>query len=918
MKITSFQKLALAVGTALLFLLPNSALAARTDSLWDYPLGGNYYKTNGSPSGVDILIYGSNHYLNWGSLSGSTGYGLRDNAGTIEFKNQGGAWAGIGSGGGGGSAYPFTPLTNYATTMSATTSPLWAQAGIYASSTTAFPTLAIQQSGAGPAATFMGGAVGIGTASPTNTLEIGGGGSFPAAIVRLNDSNDAQQLIFANGSTNRFRIRQNGAGLKFESLSSSLGRFFNFTGGTLVNGDNGNNSLLSVGGTFNDVSNKYNGLIVDVTNTASAVNSAIADFRVGGLSKLFVDVSGNVGVGTTTPQGRLTVHGGQLTIPMGLVGAPGFAFNDDLSTGIYSTATGKISIGTAGANRITIDNNGLFVNGNAAFGGTAIVASTILQIASNLQDPSVSSYGANISRTLVITADNSQPVTGGNFNVSTSNNSFNLTGVIAGGGFTVQNSLNNTASDVRGGNFLVYNTGTGLVTNGYGSYSSIQNLTGAGRITNAYAYYAGTGFNNSTISNWYGLYVNTPPAASTTYAVYTNGATQSYFGGNVGLGTTTPGTILSIQGVENVTTATTTRYSTGGINLTGGGCFAISNVCVGGGAAGVTGVSNSDGTLTISPTTGAVVASIALGHANSWTGLANFLNASSTLSSAGQLWVGTTATTTITNTGKIGIGTTTPGTSLSIGNTGANTINISETATSTFGSGINIGTGCFAIGGTCLSTGGGALATTTKIGDLPAWQIGKQQLIITATGTTTITIPSGITKLFVELQAGAASGAGNGTGAVRTGGGGAGAYCFKVVDVTGQSTVDVGVGTGGASVFGAANSGLPTLFGTAAQSFYFYAQGGTGPGANQSGGGVGGGCINADGGQPGGHGRNAITTLTSGDGGDSHFGAGGVGSNGSFGDTGATGFGSGGQGCNTGSGGCAGRAGQPGEAIIRW
>lgn len=38
----------------------------------------------------------------------------------------------------------------------------------------------------------------------------------------------------------------------------------------------------------------------------------------------------------------------------------------------------------------------------------------------------------------------------------------------------------------------------------------------------------------------------------------------------------------------------------------------------------VTGVSNSDGTLTISPTTGAVVASIALGHANTWTALQTF------------------------------------------------------------------------------------------------------------------------------------------------------------------------------------------------------------------------------------------------------------------------------------------------------
>lgn len=41
----------------------------------------------------------------------------------------------------------------------------------------------------------------------------------------------------------------------------------------------------------------------------------------------------------------------------------------------------------------------------------------------------------------------------------------------------------------------------------------------------------------------------------------------------------------------------------------------------GGGAGAVSSVSNSDGTLTISPTTGAVVASLALSHANTWTGV---------------------------------------------------------------------------------------------------------------------------------------------------------------------------------------------------------------------------------------------------------------------------------------------------------
>ena len=50
---------------------------------------------------------------------------------------------------------------------------------------------------------------------------------------------------------------------------------------------------------------------------------------------------------------------------------------------------------------------------------------------------------------------------------------------------------------------------------------------------------------------------------------------------------------------------------------TGFGCNTIS-------AGAISSVSNSDGTLTISPTTGAVVASIALGHANTWTNVQTF------------------------------------------------------------------------------------------------------------------------------------------------------------------------------------------------------------------------------------------------------------------------------------------------------
>jgi hypothetical protein len=57
-------------------------------------------------------------------------------------------------------------------------------------------------------------------------------------------------------------------------------------------------------------------------------------------------------------------------------------------------------------------------------------------------------------------------------------------------------------------------------------------------------------------------------------------ATNILSGSSIGIGTSTPGSVFAVNGVTNLTTATSTFYSTGGINLTGG-CFAINGVCIG-------------------------------------------------------------------------------------------------------------------------------------------------------------------------------------------------------------------------------------------------------------------------------------------------------------------------------------------------
>jgi hypothetical protein len=54
-------------------------------------------------------------------------------------------------------------------------------------------------------------------------------------------------------------------------------------------------------------------------------------------------------------------------------------------------------------------------------------------------------------------------------------------------------------------------------------------------------------------------------------------------GGDFGIAASSPGSTFSIGGITNFTSATSTFYSSGGINLAGGGCFAVNGTCVGAG-----------------------------------------------------------------------------------------------------------------------------------------------------------------------------------------------------------------------------------------------------------------------------------------------------------------------------------------------
>jgi hypothetical protein len=61
-----------------------------TDQIKNAGLGLNSLAVFGN-----AILSGTSRYLNFGSTAGSSGYGFRDNAGTMEFKSSGGTWQAI-------------------------------------------------------------------------------------------------------------------------------------------------------------------------------------------------------------------------------------------------------------------------------------------------------------------------------------------------------------------------------------------------------------------------------------------------------------------------------------------------------------------------------------------------------------------------------------------------------------------------------------------------------------------------------------------------------------------------------------------------------------------------------------------------------------------------------------------------------
>lgn len=441
-------------------VIPTVALAARTDNLWDYPFGGNYYKTNGSAAGVDILLFGSNHYFNWGSLSGINGYGIRDNGGSMEFKNSGGIWSSLSSGGTGSSTSLFsnndgintflntginiqaptfqgTSTTGTSTFLNSvsvgTTS---SSATLYLVQTPGVPVFIVASSS--PANNLFTitskGFVGIGTNNPTSLFQIvgtqpptvaAGGGTGATAVVNIMGAQGGAGVT--TGGQGAGISITSGAGGLGGSSNGGAGGTINFNSGNGGNSTNGagvaggvfnfnagnggaGTTTAGVGGSFsmnagsgatpNNGNSSAGGIVTITAGMGGSQNSSTLSSGDGGI--VGITAGGGAtqsGSGPTGKGGLVYIEAGQGGNSFGGIGGKGGNVYITGNTGLNGGATGFTILGCNHSNSC-ISNVGIMT----------ITPVTALEVNGDITDDNVKSaalLGTNATGTIIAVATSS-------------------------------------------------------------------------------------------------------------------------------------------------------------------------------------------------------------------------------------------------------------------------------------------------------------------------------------------------------------------------------------------------------------------------------------------------------------------------------------------------------------------------------
>lgn len=340
--------------------------------------------------------------------------------------------------------------------------------------------------------------------------------------------------------------------------------------------------------------------------------------------KVRISGAGNLGIGTTTPFYKLSVEGSSTLGNQAIAGY----FTATSSTA--STFAGNVGVGTTSPwAQLSLNPNNIGSGPAFAIGSSTQTLFTVTnagRVGIGITSPtSLLEVGSGYNLT-------NYTIRSGDFVIQpyAHNNGFMADNAYFNGAFTRLASGYASLFQFFNGQILFRNADTGTGTFSTNSISFKTDFSNSGSVA-------------------LGGSINANPGNYTGAAMVVLGT------GNVGIGSTTPGSLLSVGGNGTGTNffdnATTTKSGVGGFNIAQG-CFSINNVCIGG-SGGVTSVTGTYPVISSGGTTPAISLAFGTTTSNIWAGTQTFTNASSTALSSNTLAVGQTGTTTISSTGAL-------------------------------------------------------------------------------------------------------------------------------------------------------------------------------------------------------------------------------------------------------------------------